>query len=145
MTSLSENAIELSFGSCIEYLELIDIVTEAVTKLMGFDEDSAYWINMSVHEGVANAIRHGNQLAADKKVDVRYEIDHDQLSVSVRDQGAGFDAGSLPDPLDPQNLLKPSGRGIFYMKSFMDEVEFRPLEQGMEVRMKKKLNLAEQS
>lgn len=145
MSSLSENAIELSFGSCIEYLELIDIVTEAITKLMGFDEDSAYWINMSVHEGVANAIRHGNQLAADKTVDVRYEIDQDQLSVSVRDQGEGFDAGSLPDPLDPQNLLKPSGRGIFYMRSFMDEVEFRLLDRGMEVRMKKKLNLAEQS
>lgn len=145
MSSLSENAIELSFGSCIEYLELIDIVTEAITKLMGFDEDSAYWINMSVHEGVVNAIRHGNQLAADKMVDVRYEIDQDQLSVSVRDQGEGFDASSLPDPLDPQNLLKPSGRGIFYMKSFMDEVEFRLLDRGMEVRMKKKLNLAEQS
>jgi serine/threonine-protein kinase RsbW len=65
----------------------------------------------------------------------------DKLSISVRDQGNGFKAEEIPNPLDTDNLLKPSGRGIFYIRTFMDEVEFRPLSQGgMEVYMVKKVS-----
>jgi len=107
---------------------------------MGFDEDAAHWIGMSVRESVTNAIQHGNKMDQAKRVDIRFEVSPDRLDISIADQGRGFRAEDLPNPLDPENLLKPSGRGIFYIRSFMDEVEFKPLSQGgMEVRMVKKV------
>jgi serine/threonine-protein kinase RsbW len=132
--------IEVRIGSALEYLDLVQIITDCITGLVGFDEDTAHWIGMSVRESVTNAIQHGNKLDPAKKVHIGYEIGPEQLRVSVRDEGNGFRVEDLPDPLDPANLLKPSGRGIFYIRSFMDEVEFRPLAQGgMEVRMVKKV------
>jgi serine/threonine-protein kinase RsbW len=90
---------------------------------------------------VTNAIQHGNKLDLSKTVDIRFEVMPDKLSISVRDQGNGFKAEEIPNPLDTDNLLKPSGRGIFYIRTFMDEVEFRPLSQGgMEVYMVKKVS-----
>ena len=134
------NRIEVRIGSTLEYLDLVQIVTDCITGFVGFDEDTAHWIGMSVREAVTNAIQHGNKLDLCKQVQLSYEIASDQLKVSVRDEGNGFRAESLPDPLDPANLLKPSGRGIFYMRSFMDAVEFRRLDQGgMEVQMVKKV------
>jgi len=114
-------------------------VTDCVTHLVGFDEDTAHWIGMSVRESVTNAIQHGNKLDQSKRVDISYEVGPDYLDISVKDQGNGFQVDNLPNPLDPENLLKPSGRGIFYIRSFMDEVEFRPLSHGgMEVHMVKR-------
>jgi serine/threonine-protein kinase RsbW len=108
---------------------------------MGFDEDSSHWIGMSVRESVTNAIQHGNKLDQSKKVDIRFEVSPEQLDVYVADQGNGFQIEDLPSPLDPENLLKPSGRGIFYIRSFMDSVEFRKLSRGgMEVHMVKRVS-----
>lgn len=138
---VKKSEIEVSFGSQLEFLDLIQNFSEAVIGLVGFDEDTRYWISMSVRESVTNAIQHGNRMDAAKKVGVRFEIDSQGLAICVRDQGEGFDASGLPDPLDPDNLLKPSGRGIFYVRSFMDEVSFRQLPGGgMEIRMVKRLN-----
>ena len=96
---------------------------------------------MSVRESVTNAIQHGNKLDLSKKVDVCFKVLPDRLSISVRDQGSGFLVDEIPNPLDNDNLLKPSGRGIFYIRTFMDEVEFRTLSQGgMEVYMMKKVS-----
>jgi serine/threonine-protein kinase RsbW len=134
------NRIEMSIGSALEYLDLVQTLTDCVTSFMGFDEDTAHWIGMSVRESVTNAIQHGNKLDQSKKVDIRFDVASDQLEIFVKDQGTGFQVNDLPNPLDPENLLKPSGRGIFYIRSFMDEVEFRPLSQGgMEVHMVKKV------
>jgi serine/threonine-protein kinase RsbW len=135
------NKIEVSIGSALEYLDLIQAITDCITGMMGFDDDSAHWIGMSVRESVTNAIQHGNKLDPTKKVDIGFEVDPNQLSISVRDQGSGFRADNLPNPLDPENLLKPSGRGIFYIRSFMDRVEFRtPSQGGTEIHMVKKLS-----
>jgi serine/threonine-protein kinase RsbW len=135
------NKIEVSIGSALEYLDLVQTVTDCITSFMGFDGDTAHWIGMSVRESVTNAIQHGNKLDQSKKVDIRFEVAPDCLEISVKDQGNGFRVDDLPNPLDPENLLKPSGRGIFYIRSFMDEVEFRPLSQGgMEVHMVKKVS-----
>lgn len=135
------NKIEVSIGSALEYLDLVQTVTDCITSFMGFEEDTAHWIGMSVRESVTNAIQHGNKLDQSKKVDIRFEVAPDQLEILVQDQGNGFRVDDLPNPLDPENLLKPSGRGIFYIRSFMDVVEFRPLSQGgMEVHMVKKLS-----
>ncbi len=139
--NITANKVELVIGSALEYLDLVQTVTDCITSFMGFDEDTAHWIGMSVRESVTNAIQHGNRLDQSKKVDIRFEVAPDHLEISVKDQGNGFRVDDLPNPLDPENLLKPSGRGIFYIRSFMDEVEFRPLSQGgMEVHMVKKVS-----
>src|SRR5262245_47544379 len=134
------NMIEVSIGSTLEYLDLVQTLTDCVTRFMGFDDDIAHWIGMSVRETVTNAIQHGNRLDESKKVEIRYQVEPDRIEISVRDQGSGFRLEDLPNPLDVENLLKPSGRGIFYIRSFMDDVEFRQLSQGgMEVHMVKRI------
>jgi serine/threonine-protein kinase RsbW len=130
--------IELSINSKLEFVDLVASVTKSVTAKMGFSEDDASWIELAVHEAVINAIMHGNKNIADKQVDVRFVTEEEALTVFVRDHGKGFDPGQLPDPTDADHLLNPSGRGIFYMRTFMDEVEhsIHP-EGGSVVRMKK--------
>ena len=135
------NEIEVIISSALDNLDLIQTLTDCITNFMSFDEDSAHWIGMSVRESVTNAIQHGNKLDLSKTVDIRFEVMPDRLSISVKDQGNGFKADDIPNPLDADNLQKPSGRGIFYIRTFMDEVEFRSLSQGgMEVYMVKKVS-----
>lgn len=130
--------IELSINSKLEFVDLVASVTKSVTAKMGFSEDDASWIELAVHEAVINAIMHGNRNVADKQVDVRFVTEEEALTVYVRDHGAGFDPANLPDPTDSDHLLNPSGRGIFYMRTFMDEVQHsNHPEGGSLVRMTK--------
>ena len=94
---------------------------------------------MAVREAVTNAIVHGNQEDEAKKVEVTFNCLEHTLEIEVKDQGEGFDPTAVPDPTDPANILKTSGRGIFLMKTFMDEVDWlaRP-EGGTKVRLVKK-------
>ncbi len=142
---MSKTDFELLFGSRLEYLDLVQNVSESIGRMVGLDEDGQYWISLSVRESVTNAILHGNKQDGDKKVTVLFDFGLDRLVIRVRDEGSGFDETQLPDPLDPDNLLKPSGRGIFYVRSFMDQVSYRALpEGGWEVRMEKVLNHQQQ-
>lgn len=135
------NEVEVTICSALDNLDLIQILTDSLTGFMCFDEDSAHWIGMSVRESVTNAIQHGNKLDISKKVDIRFQVQPDRISIYVKDQGSGFSANEIPNPLDSENLLKPSGRGIFYIRTFMDEVEFRnPAQGGTEVYMMKKMS-----
>jgi len=134
------NEVEVSICSALDNLDLIQILTDSLTEFMSFDEDSAHWIGMSVRESVTNAIQHGNKLDINKKVDIRFQVQSDRINIFVKDQGDGFCVDDIPSPLDTENLLKPSGRGIFYIRTFMDEVEFTSLSQGgTEVYMMKKI------
>lgn len=136
---LAENVIELTIASKLEYIDIVTAVTDNLTSMTGFDEEARYWINMAVRESVANAIEHGNKYDAEKNVEVRFTIGVDALRVSIRDFGAGFDPATLPNPLDPQNLLNPAGRGILYMRTFMDQVQYeRHPEGGMLIMMTKR-------
>ncbi|HXG92978.1 MAG TPA: ATP-binding protein [Blastocatellia bacterium] len=130
--------IELSIDSKLEFVDKVGAVTKNITARLGFGEDDASWIELAVHEAVINAITHGNKNSAENQVDVRFVIESDGLTVYVRDYGEGFDPSKLPDPTDAEHLLNPTGRGIFYMRTFMDEVEYsiHP-EGGSLVRMKK--------
>jgi serine/threonine-protein kinase RsbW len=135
------NEIDVIISSALDNLDLVQTLTDCITNFMRFDEDAAHWIGMSVRESVTNAIQHGNKLDLSKKVDICFVVSPDQLSILVRDQGNGFRAEDIPNPLEATNLLKPSGRGIYYIRTFMDEVEFRSLSQGgMEVYMVKKVS-----
>ncbi len=132
--------LEVSFGSDIRFLDLVQEISLSVTRMAGFDDEASHWICLSVRESVTNAIHHGNQLDESKRVGVRFRIDRHRLLIAVSDQGIGFDQISVPDPLDPGNLMNTSGRGVFYVHTFMDEVTYHTLPQGgFEVRMGKRL------
>src|SRR6185436_14006212 len=136
---LAENVVELTIASQLDFIDLVTALTDNITQMVGFDEEASYWINMAVRESVANAIEHGNKYDPRKSVDIRFTVGVDALRVTVRDYGEGFDPSSLPDPLDPNNLLNPAGRGILYMRTFMDSVEYgRHPESGMVVSMTKR-------
>ena len=126
----AENTIELSIGSSFEFIELVSSVTNTILNISGFDEDMSQWIELSVRESVINAIKHGNKEDPGKQVEVKFKIGDDALTILVIDQGNGFNPTHIPDPLDPSNLLNPNGRGIFYMRTFMDEVEYTNGDQG---------------
>ena len=109
------------------------------------NEDAVHWIGVAVRESVINAIKHGNREDVQKLVTVEFTFAPvaapEELVVRVLDQGEGFEPQEIADPLAPENLLKASGRGIFFMRSFMDDVTIRRAsEGGMEVRMVKKLS-----
>ncbi|NBO65456.1 MAG: ATP-binding protein [Acidobacteria bacterium] len=136
--SVLENVVCLTIASQLEFIDLVTNLTDNLTNLAGFDEESVYSINMAVRESVANAVEHGNQYDPNKPVDVTFTLSPEHLHVSVRDRGEGFDPSDLPDPLDPLNLLNPAGRGILYMRTFMDRVDYgRHPEGGMVVVMSK--------
>ena len=133
-----DKEFELSFGSNIEFLDLVQEISQSITRMAGFDDEASHWICLSVRESVTNAIQHGNQEDESKRVGVRFRIDRHRLLITVSDQGPGFDESSLPDPLDTGNLLKPSGRGVFFVYTFMDRVTYHNLSHGgFEVTMEK--------
>jgi serine/threonine-protein kinase RsbW len=138
--------VRLQFTSTFEMLDVTQVVSDHVCRELGLDEDSAHWVSVAVRESVANAIKHGNQNDPAKRVHVEFTGTFDavpEVSIRVRDEGAGFDPAEVADPLAPENLLKGSGRGIFLIRSFMDEVVLqRAPEGGMEMRMLKRAQTA---
>ncbi|HYX52799.1 MAG TPA: ATP-binding protein [Candidatus Limnocylindrales bacterium] len=101
----------------------------------GFSEDEQYSISMAVREACVNAVLHGNAYDPGKKVTLAYETTGDALIITVADQGEGLDPRNIPDPLSPENLMKGSGRGIFLIRAFMDEVKFRNVHPGTEITL----------
>jgi len=141
VSSLTNADVELSITSDLDYLDMVQDVSDKISQLLGFGEDAVYWIGLSVREAVTNAIQHGNQNDRNKKVFLGFKVDADRLVISVRDQGKGVEESEIPDPLDPENLLKPGGRGIFFIRSFMDNVRFSNCpEGGYELVMEKLQN-----
>ena len=123
-------------------LESVEEAAEAAAQFAansGFGEEARYAIDMAVRESVANAVKHGNLLDETKQVEITFENSDAGLSISIRDFGAGFAVEEIPDPTNPENLLKANGRGILFMRSFMDEVEWSNHSGGgMMVKMLKK-------
>ncbi len=129
-------------------LDVVQLLSDHVGQVGGLDEDATHWVGVAVRESVINAIKHGNSEDQRKRVTVEFRIEPlsepAELVVRVVDQGEGFDPVEIADPLAAENLLKSSGRGIFFMRSFMDDVALRRgSEGGMEVRMVKKLGATE--
>jgi len=116
--------VEITISSRFENIELVQVIAEHLCENAGVDEDGSHWIGMAVREAVANAIKHGNKLDVHKKVFATFELQGFELEITILDEGAGFDPEKVSDPLNPQNLMKTSGRGIFYMKTFMDQVSY---------------------
>jgi serine/threonine-protein kinase RsbW len=141
--TLASHTVRLDIGSAFDMLDFVEVVSGHMSRMVGFDEDALHWISIAVRESVANAMKHGNKGDETKRVAVEFAAspaDHpSELVILVRDQGEGFDPESVADPLAPENLLKSSGRGLFLIRSFMDDVALRRApEVGMEVRMVKR-------
>ena len=117
-------------SSRFENIELAQAALDHVCRHRGIDSDAEHWIGMALREAVANAIKHGNRQDAKKKVMLRFEGSGDDLTIVVGDEGEGFESDRIADPLAVENQLKTSGRGIFYIKSFMDRVSFSRGEGG---------------
>jgi serine/threonine-protein kinase RsbW len=138
------HTVRLEFGSVFEMLDIVQIMSDHLGRTLGFDDDALHWVGVAVRESVINAIKHGNRHDASKHVVVEFVTAPNEMAISIRDQGEGFDPETLADPLAPENMLKASGRGIFLMRNFMDDVSLhRAPEGGMEVRMVKRLQPAE--
>jgi serine/threonine-protein kinase RsbW len=136
--------IRLEFGSAFEMLDIVQIMSDHIGRSLGLDDDSLHWVGVAVRESVINAIKHGNRHDVSKHVIVEFITNQSEMTISIRDQGEGFDPQKLADPLAPENMLKASGRGIFLMRNFMDDVSLsRAPEGGMEVRMVKRVQREE--
>ncbi len=136
--------VRLQIHSNFDMVDFVQVLSDRIGQLAGLDDDAVHWIGVAVRESVINAIKHGNREDDGKLVTVEFTFRPverpSELLVRVLDEGQGFDVDAIADPLAPENILKSSGRGIFFMRSFMDDVTLqRRSEGGVEVRMRKKL------
>jgi serine/threonine-protein kinase RsbW len=130
----------LAVASRFENIELVQAVVDDLLARLGVEEEERHWVGLAVREAVANAIKHGNASDPSKQVEVEVGLLAGEVVLTVRDEGGGFDPGSVADPLAPENLLRPGGRGIFYMRSLMDHVDYRfGATGGTEVVLRKRV------
>jgi serine/threonine-protein kinase RsbW len=134
--------VRLEITSVFEMLDCVQIVSDHVARTLALDDDTRHYVGVAIRESVTNAIRHGNRNDAGKHVFVEFSTegpaDAVEFMIRVRDEGEGFDPSGVADPLAPENLLKPGGRGIFLIRKFMDDVQLvHAPEGGMEMRMLK--------
>ena len=117
----------------------VEAAADQLAAEAGLDEDQRFHIAMAVREAAINAVLHGNEYDPALQIDVSLENTGTELVFTIADQGQGFDPDHLPDPLAPENLLRGTGRGIFLIRSLMDEVHFRQLHPGTELTLVKHL------
>jgi serine/threonine-protein kinase RsbW len=138
------HVIRLELPSTFDLLDVVQLLSDRLSAMAGLDDDATHWVSVAVRESVINAIKHGNREDRSKHVTVEFLLEPRAqpatFRVNVLDEGDGFEPDDVADPLDPLNVLKSSGRGIFFMRNFMDDVTIsRRPEGGMAVRMSKKL------
>jgi serine/threonine-protein kinase RsbW len=137
---VTEETTQLSLPSRVESIAEAAAAAAEVAGRVGLSEEAAFGLDMAVRESVTNAVLHGNAQDESKPVEITFAEAGGELVVTVRDRGEGFDPAAVADPTAAENLLKTSGRGILFMRNFMDTVEWRRHpEGGMVVRMTKKI------
>jgi serine/threonine-protein kinase RsbW len=133
-------SFSLTIPSRLDALDAVHAVIEQASREYKLTEETAYWIELSICESMINAIRHGNKCDPSKNATLKISSDGTEVVVIVEDEGPGFSFDQLADPTDAANLLKPSGRGILIIRSFMDEVNLSHREGGgSRLRMVKRL------
>jgi len=138
MPSVTAETTRLVLPSRIESVEEAATVAEKLAQRSGLNPEAAYGVDMAIREAVGNAVVHGNKRDESKTVTIVMISSPGALEIEVSDQGSGFDPASVPDPTEGDNVLKTSGRGIFFMRTFMDEVNWFPnAGGGTTVRMNK--------
>ena len=136
------HTVRLEFHSAFDMLDFVQVVSDYIGTAAGLDEDQLHWVSVAVRESVVNAIKHGNKNDPNKRVIVEFSpvpaTASDELVIRIEDQGDGFVPEEVADPLAPENLLKSSGRGIFLIRNFMEDVQLWKAPQGgMVVQMTK--------
>jgi serine/threonine-protein kinase RsbW len=114
----------MQISSQPESINLVEKLIDEIKQEHNIHEECYGNMLVAVTEAVNNAIQHGNKYDRDKMVSINYEIDVDQISFAISDEGNGFDHMNLPDPTDPEHLEKPTGRGVFLMKHLADQIIF---------------------
>jgi len=127
--------VSLTLDSSLESVDKVERTAQDFAERAGFDVDTVSNIVMAVREAAVNAVLHGNAYNPEKQVTASFETNAESLVVRIADQGPGLDPDALPDPLAPENILRGSGRGIFLIRAFMDEVHFRKLYPGTELTL----------
>jgi serine/threonine-protein kinase RsbW len=136
----------LVLSSRFENIEIAERTLIDLCDRSGCNGDQRYWLVTALREAVANAIRHGNRQDPTRNVRIDYSFDDCVVTIRVEDDGEGFDPTTVPDPTDSANLLRPCGRGIFYMRQFMNQVRFgRAPGGGTAVEMVRRLQLETRS
>jgi serine/threonine-protein kinase RsbW len=136
---VTEETTELVLPSRVEAVADAAAAAAEVMSRAEVSEEAAFGVDMAVREAVTNAVLHGNRQDETKTVEVTFTTSPEAIEITVRDRGNGFNPEQVPDPTDAQNLLKTSGRGVFLIRTFMDEAEWSPHpEGGTLVRMSKK-------
>ncbi len=137
MTDSTAYRTSLTLDSVLASVEIVEETAERFARDAGFDEDTASQIAMVSREAAVNAVIHGNKYDSAKHVNASFEITDKALTIQIADEGPGLDTDTIPDPLAPENILRTSGRGIFLMRAIMDEVHFRMLSPGTEIKLVK--------
>ena len=134
---MTEQRVSYTLDSTLETVDSAEQAASRIASEAGFGDDEVMRIAMAVREAAVNAVLHGNAYDPGKKVSLAFERIGADLIITIRDQGKGLDPDKIPDPLAPENLLKTSGRGIFLIRSFMDEVQISPSQTGTEIKLVK--------
>ncbi|MCU1287345.1 MAG: Serine-protein kinase RsbW [Acidobacteriales bacterium] len=137
------NRVAYTLDSTLDSVNKVEQTAEQLAVKVGFAEDDLHKITMSVREAAVNAVLHGNAYDPSKKILVAYETSPNTLAITITDEGKGLSEDEVPDPLAEENLLKTSGRGIFLIRSFMDEVHIRDLHPGTEITLVKHVSAPE--
>lgn len=130
--------ITLSLPSRIELLDLVQDLAVGIARLNGFGEEGQTDIGLAMREGAINAMKHGHRFDPKMTIEIKIKVARGTLTISIRDRGPGFEAGEVPDPTLPENILKPSGRGLFLIRTLVDEIALRRRAPGMELVMVKR-------
>ncbi len=117
--------IRITIPSDIKELKKIEQLTTHIAKKLNMSEDQEDNLSIAVTEAVGNAIVHGNKKNREKRVSISFHILENKLRIKVKDEGKGFKPETVLNPLEPENIMKESGRGIFILKSLMDDVKYR--------------------
>jgi serine/threonine-protein kinase RsbW len=137
---VTDNRQTIRFLSSPDQLTEVDEAVESWLRKQDVPEDTISDLALVVSELVNNAIEHGNERDPEKKFTVVLNSRRGEIEISVTDEGFGFDPDDLPDPVTDENLLKPSGRGLFVVKSLVDQIQFSfPPEGGTTVIVSKKI------
>ena len=130
---------QIELPSRIESVDEAAMMADEFAKSCGFGDEVTFAVDLAIRESVANAVKHGNKFDESKTVQLTLDDKPEGFEITVRDYGSGFAIDEIADPTDPENLLKTNGRGILFMRSFMDEVEWQnPTDGGLMVKMLKK-------
>lgn len=135
MTDSTTMRVSYTLDSSLDSVNKLEQIAEQCAEKAGFDEDTVPHIAMAVREAAVNAVLHGNAYDSNKSIKASFETKPDSLVIRIADQGPGLDPEKIPDPLAPENILRGSGRGIFLIRAFMDEVNFRQLHPGTELTL----------